>query len=142
MITESGSIVGQLKNTQDFIVLLTDLQKLFASISLRALPNNNVGSVNEEWEKTKDQLMADWKKVWAVLNESPIWRELVVKSKALGNEAAKVGEDTKEQAEKAADKIANSAQAQKLKEDFKNVLQLSKPFFKAIMFLLLKFSLL
>jgi len=128
ILQESGNILGQLQNTQDFIVLLTDLQRLFASVSSQALQNKPVGDkldvVAKDWEKTRDQILADWKKVWATLNESPIWRQLIAKSKALGNQAAKVGEETQGQVQKSADKVANSEELAKLKEDFKGVFQL------------------
>jgi len=126
---ESWNIFGQLKHTQEFIKLLGDVQNAFTSISTHALEKkpivgDKLEAFNKDWEKSRDTLLADFKKIWAILNESPLWRQLVAKGKALGTQAAKVGEDTKEEAEKSAQTIANSEEVKKLKEDFKNVLQL------------------
>lgn len=128
ILQESGHLLNQVRHTEDFMRLLNDLQEAFGALSSRATKFTPVGEelkeLNAVWDTQRDKLMEDWKRIWALLNESPIWRQLVTKGKALGNKVADVAGETKEEASKKADKVADSKEVLKLKEDLKNVLQL------------------
>lgn len=128
ILQESGNLLNQVRHTEDFLRMINDLQAAFGNLAARATKTQPFGdkldSLNKEWDQQRDKLMEDWKRIWAVLNESPIWRQLVVKGKALGSKISDVAGETKEEVSKHADKVADSEEVSKLKEDFKNVMQL------------------
>lgn len=128
ILQESGHLFSQLGNTQDFIKLLSDLQQTLASLTAHATKSGslaeNLGDANQEWKEQRDKLMEDWKRIWGVLSQSPMWKQLVTKGKALKQQVAQVGQETKEEVQKSADKVADSEEVSKLKADFKNILQL------------------
>ena len=78
--------------------------------------------MSKEWETQRDKLLTDLKNVYKILAESPIWNQLVVKSKALKSQVDKTVGETKEQVQESVDKLG--ADAAKLKEDLKCILQL------------------
>lgn len=130
ILVESGHMLSELKNTQDFVTLLSDMYKTFSAFSTRIASKNvpvgeKLEEVNKEWEQQRDVLLEDWKRVWGTLNESPLWRQLVAKGKALKGPASEAADETKEKVEKAANKIGDSNEVKKLKQDFKNVFQLA-----------------
>lgn len=128
ILQESGELLNQLRYTQDFIKLLTDLQQTLGNLSARATKQEPVGAKLEElekqWDQQRDQLMEDWKRIWSVLAESPLWKQLVAKGKALKGPASQALNETKEEVQKSTDVVAESSEIKKLKEDFKNILQL------------------
>lgn len=128
MIQESGRLLNDLRYTEDFVRLLNDLKGTFASLTELLSKKKPIGDkmseANKEWEAQRDKLLSDLKSCWGVLSKSPIWNRLVAQGKALKEQASKVGQETKEQVKESADKIADSENLKKLKDDLKNILQL------------------
>lgn len=128
MIQESGRLLNDLRYTEDFVRLLNDLKGTFGSLmellSKKKPVGDKMSEANKEWEAQRDKLLSDLKSCWGVLSKSPIWNRLVAQGKALKEQASKVGEETKTQIKESADKIAESENLKKLKDDLKTILQL------------------
>lgn len=129
-ILEQGAhLVGDLRNTQDFVKLLNDLQTCFYALSAQATKDapaaEKAEELKAEWDKQRDALLGDIQKVWAQLSQSPLWKQLLAQGKALKSQADKVGGETKTELAKVKDQIVESPDAKKLKEDFKGILQMA-----------------
>jgi hypothetical protein len=129
ILEQSGRVISDLRYTEDFVKLLDDLKQAFYSLShhlQKKVPaDQKLDEVSKEWEAQRDKLLTDLKNVYKILAESPIWNQLVAKSKALKAQVDKTVEETKDQVKESADKIAADKNAVKLKEDLKNILQLA-----------------
>jgi hypothetical protein len=127
IIEQSGRVISDLRYTEDFVKLLGDLKEAFYSLSnhlQKKIPaDQKLDEVSKEWETQRDKLLTDLKNVYKILAESPIWNQLVVKSKALKSQVDKTVGETKEQVQESVDKLG--ADAAKLKEDLKCILQLA-----------------
>lgn len=129
ILEQSGRVISDLRYTEDFVKLLTDLKGAFFSLSQhlqkKQPADEKLNAVSKEWEEQRDKLLTDLKNVYAILAKSPVWNQLVAKGNALKAQVQKVGEETKEKVQESADKIADNANVGKLKEDLKNILQLA-----------------
>jgi len=83
-----------------------------------------MSDANKEWEAQRDKLLEDLKGCYGVLAKSPLWNRLVTQGKALKEQIKKVGEESKEEIKESADKIVDSGNITKLKEDLKTILQI------------------
>jgi len=128
MIQESGRLLNDLRNTEDFVKLLNDLKGSFGSLMELVTKNKPVGDkmseANKQWEAQRDKLLEDLKGCWGTLAKSPIFTKLLAQGKAFKEQAKKVGEETKDQLQESADRIKESENLKKLKDDLKNILQL------------------
>ena len=96
--------------------ILTCTQKIPADQKLE--------DVSKEWETQRDKLLTDLKNVYGILSKSPIWNQLMAKSKAIKAQVDKTLAETKDQVQESADKLAADKNVEKLKEDLKGILQL------------------
>jgi len=128
ILEEGGRMVSDLRYTQDFIVLLQDIQTLVAILANKATSEKpgkrKVKEMEVQLAKGKDELIKDLQKVWGVLSKSPLWKQMLLRGTVLKNEAAKAAGETKDEIKSAAEDTSVSENAEKLKGDFKNVLQL------------------
>lgn len=83
-----------------------------------------MNEVSKEWETQRDKLLDDLKNVYQVLAKSPIWNQLIARSKAIKSQVDKAVDATKEQVQESADKMAENKNITKLKEDLRDLLQL------------------
>lgn len=128
MLQESGRLLNDLRDTGDFVKLLTDLKNSFGNFSELILKKKPVGDkleeANKEWDEQRDKILGDLTNIYNFLSKSPLWGQLVKQGAALKEQAKKVGEETKEQIAESADKIAHSKNLKKIKEDLVQILQL------------------
>jgi len=129
ILEQSGRVLSDLRYTEDFVTLLNDLKDTFYSLShhlQKKIPaDQKLNEVSKEWEAQRDKLLTDLKGIYKILAESPIWNQLVAKGKALKSQVDKTVDETKEQVQESADKLAADKNVEKLKEDLKNILQLA-----------------
>lgn len=129
ILEQSGRVVNDLRHTEDFVKIITDVKQAFYALSQhlqkRQSADAKLDAVSKEWETQRDKLLEDLKNIYGVLAKSPVWNQLVAKGNALKSQVQKTGEETKEEVQKSADKIAEDKNAEKLKEDLKNILQLA-----------------
>jgi len=128
ILEEGGRMVGDLRYTQDFIKLLQDAQVLISILADKATSDQpgkkKVKQMTAQMDKSKEQLLGDLKNIWGVLSKSPLWKQIILRGTAIKNEAVKAAGETKDEIKKTADEVALNENAEKLKQDFKNVLQL------------------
>jgi hypothetical protein len=129
ILEQSGRIINDLRYTEDFVKLLDDMKTAFYSLSQhlqkKQPADQKLQEVSKEWEAQRDKLLEDLKGVYKILSESPIWNQLVARGKAIKSQVDKVADATKDKVQEQSDKLAESKNAAKLKEDLKSILQLA-----------------
>eukprot|EP00026_Physarum_polycephalum_P004351 Phypoly_transcript_04369.p1 GENE.Phypoly_transcript_04369~~Phypoly_transcript_04369.p1 ORF type:complete len:679 (+),score=174.09 Phypoly_transcript_04369:109-2145(+) len=129
ILEQSGQVISDLRYTEDFVRLLGDLKQAFYALSQhlqKKIPaDQKLNEVSKEWETQRDKLLEDLRNVYKVLAESPIWNQLVTRSKAIKAQVDKTVDATKEQVQESSDKLAQDKNLKKLKEDLRDILQLA-----------------
>ena len=147
ILEQSGRVINDLRHTEDFVKLLGDMKTAFYTLnthlqkvctlspplirkttiltcSQKIPADQKLEDVSKEWETQRDKLLTDLKNVYGILSKSPIWNQLMAKSKAIKAQVDKTLAETKDQVQESADKLAADKNVDKLKEDLKGILQL------------------